>query len=252
MSCSSAALLQALVGKEQLVEKELFVGQSVARCRQAQVACGVVHGPHGLIPLRPLLRVAHGLGHPVAAVSGRVVQEQVNFCGKSAAVQLHGPQFFGRRIKGGQSAAAQGAACSPFDFGVSHIESLVECANAAKDNHFFALGQALLDPAQALEPDKVQLVGAVDQAGRQSPLGSGSHGLQPGKESAHLNLCRPRQQVANAQHHAAVDVAVGVVGQKVAKGPQAQVCRKGFCPQGTDSFEVGEGGVEPARGHTQK
>ena len=88
VSCSSAALLQALVGKEQLVEKELFVGQSVARCRQAQVACGVVHGPHGLIPLRPLL--GHGLGHPVAAVSGRVVQEQVNFCRQSAAVQLHG------------------------------------------------------------------------------------------------------------------------------------------------------------------
>ena len=135
---------------------------------------------------------------------------------------------------------------------MSHIESLVECANAPKNNYFFARGQPLLDPAQAFEPDKVELVGAVDQAGRQPPLGSRSHGLQPGKESAHLNLRRPRLQVANAKHYAAVDVAVGIVGQKVAKGPQAQVRRKGFRPQRTDSFEVGEGGVEPARGHTQK
>ena len=135
---------------------------------------------------------------------------------------------------------------------MGHVQPVFKRVHAAKNHDIFAHRKPLLNPAQPLEPHQLEFVGPVDESGGQPFFGSCADGLHACQQSPNLNLSRARLQVANAEHHAAVDVAVRVVRQQIAKRAQSQVARKGFGPQRTDSFQVGEGGIEPARGHTQK
>ena len=165
VSGPAAPLLQALVGKKQLVEKELFKREAVAGGSEGLGRLRVVHAAHSHLAAWPFLCFAQGFGHPVAAVAGWILEQRINFCRQPSAVQLHRPKSLRRRVHWGKARGRRRSGRGPLDLGVGYVQPVFKRVHAAKYYDLFAHRQALLDPTKSLEPHQFELVGAVHQSG---------------------------------------------------------------------------------------